>query len=190
MKYTIEDVNEDFYQDIIEKFKKSFISHVKILKVFNVDLQESVTSITKFCPVKREMVEYPYPLAYNIRMIYYFVTTNNEIAERDITQNLNTVIKLLNRHPWTEENDFELRHERQVHLKIGFLLYLADLKLRLLEGDNFSAVELGTMIGITGQGIVNRIKRDQLKAHKESNEWVIKNEDAKKVVLTASEGLI
>ena len=189
VKFSIKDVDDNFYDKIIQYFKECYRFDLKQKMMFNQDLSYKLTSVNRYNPATGKTEEFPFPLAYDIRVIYHFVVNDYDVAE-DIEESIYKVTKLIHTNPWTKKTYYDMTHDKFTNLRIGFLIYLAELKLRLLQGENFAAVELGTMIGITGQGIVNRIKRGQLNAKKEGNSWVIKNKDAKRIVKEESIGLI
>lgn len=188
-KFSIKDIDNIFYDNIIQYFKDCYRYDLKQKMMFNQDLTYKLTPVNRYNPATGKTEEYPFPLAYDIRVIYHFVVGDYDVTE-DIEESIQKITKLMHTNPWTKKTHYDMRHEKFTDLRIGFLLYLAELKLRLLQGDDFSAVEVGTMVGMTGQGIVNRINRGQLNAEKEGNAWVIKNKDARRVVKEEDVGLI
>ena len=178
LKYSVKDLNEQSYRNAVDELTERYKDYVSNFQVFNKNLSTNVTPCERKDPVTGETVEFDYPLAYNIWIIYNYIISEINMSRRNII----------------EHND-KLEIDRQVSEKqgvinrkwldsrIGFLNFVAKRKLELIRGRDFSAFETGVVVGVSGQAIINRIKRNTpLNAKKESNKWVIANEDVRRLV--------
>lgn len=196
MDYTIEDLDnkidkrtgktqgEAFVEETILTLEEKYKEYINIFKCFNTDINDQVTPTEKYDPVKKDMIKFRYPLAYDVWILYYFI--KSEIGlEEDVERSLARVIETIQHDPIMDEYDYDISYEKWINSRIGFMVYVAELKLRLLEGDDFSAVEVGTMIGLTGQAIINRINRGIAEGKKRGRKWVITNDQAREIIKDA-----
>ncbi|MCF8000458.1 MAG: hypothetical protein K9K76_01175 [Halanaerobiales bacterium] len=179
--YNVRKISDELIKKATQRIKDKTEDYLEICHLIGIDTNYVNQSIERKDPVTGEQTEFDIPLEYDLYILYYFVTSQVG-AEYEIGESIRNIERLKD-NPFLNEYDVEIQHEKWVNSRIGFLVHLAKLKLRLLEGDDFSAIEVGTMIGVTGQAIVNRLSRDEtLDGKKVKNQWVIKNEDAKEAI--------
>lgn len=182
LNYNVRKITEEFIKKSTQRIKAKTEDYLKICHLIGIDTNYSNQSVKKRDPVTNEVETFEIPLEYDLYMLYYFIKSKIG-PEYNVGESIRNIERLKD-NPFLNEYDVEIQHEKWVNSRIGFLVHLAKLKLRLLEGDDFSAIEVGTMIGVTGQAIVNRLSRDEtLDGKKVKNQWVIKNEDAKEAII-------
>lgn len=178
LNYSVNDLNKEFYRSAIDELTERYKDYVLSFQVFNKNLSTNVTPCERKDPVTGEIVEFDYPLAYNIWIIYNYIISEIDMSRRNVIENNN---KLEIDRQVSEKQG--VINRKWLDSRIGFLNFVAKRKLELIRGRDFSAFETGVLVGVSGQAIINRIKRDTpLNAKKKNNRWVVANKDVKRLV--------
>ena len=191
MDYKINNINEEFIRKIVDYLEFKFKKAIGDLEKFNKHLSSRTTPVKIYNPVKKRKEEFSYPLAYNIWILYYFVTDRIGL-EYDVEESISSIVDIIKHNSLLDEYDYTLDREKWINSRIGFLVYLAKLKVRLLDGDSFSAAEASTMLGLTGQAVINRIRREDfpMEAEKRGNRFVISNKEMTRQITAEEQSCI
>ena len=178
LNYSVNDLNKQFYRSAIDELTERYKDYISNFQVFNKNLSTNVTPCERKDPVTGETVEFDYPLAYNIWIIYNYIISEIDMSRRNVIEHNN--ILEIDRQVSEKQG---IINRKWLDSRIGFLNYVAKRKLELIRGRDFSAFETGVVVGVSGQAIINRIKRDTpLNAKKKNNRWVIAPEDVRRLV--------
>ena len=74
MKYSVEDIDEDFVREAVEDIKKKYMQHLESLRNFDKKLEANFTPIQKYDPVCEKKREFSFPLAFDIWNVYCTVS--------------------------------------------------------------------------------------------------------------------
>ena len=188
LHYNINDIDEQYIQLLIEDFKDKFEHLKQSIKLVSRTTAVQLKSITAYNPVLEERKDFEFSLAYHFYMMYYFVTSQKK--DIDVEESIARVEQLVLENPFFSTYGYKVNKTSFYNSREGFLLYLTDLKTKLLSGENFTAAELGAMIGITGEAVAHRIKNETLKAKKRRGMFVIKNNEARRAILESKSPLL
>lgn len=179
--YSLDDLESMlFYERTVEEVKKSFLEVMEIAKEFNVNLggNVNVTPVKAYCPIEKKEVEFPYPFALHIKKLYAFVT-----GKYDAVQDIKNTLKLIKNFAQANILDRQFvqtnPNDKIMRTRLGFMMVLAEKRISLLEGESLTAYDLALLVGITNQGVVNKIRRGHLDADKIGVAWRIENEIAR-----------
>jgi len=180
-----EDIN--FYQNTIDELEDNFKSFINHAKIFNKNLEVKTKPVNEYCPIEGKEVEFPFPFAKKIKKLFYFIKGKyNSIMDiKMIISEIKQIAKSsLISHYFIQlaPNGF------MMNSRVGFMIVVAEKRIKLYEGEDLAANELAFLIGVTNQGVVNKIRRGKLEAKKVGVSYQIKNEDAWELINDRMQG--
>lgn len=191
MVYSINDIDESFYNDVMDELNKMLKKHLRLF-VENIEINK-FKPVEKYDPVERKKVKFPNLLSYQMKMIYYYITEDIPSTKvKLVFEYFDKITKLVSRSILKEINDSNIKKviwsKVKNNSKLGFFMYVTYLRRKLEEGDNFNAEEAGVLVGVSGERIRQMIKSDinkiyvkysERKYWKSGNEWIIQNKVVK-----------
>ncbi|MFW5795080.1 MAG: hypothetical protein ACOCV1_06310 [Bacillota bacterium] len=180
--YSLKDFEgKAFYLEAIKELENNFKDFMKEAKAFAADIKINTTPVTKYCVIEEKEVEFPFPFAEKIKKLFYFIK-----GKYDAIYEVKLIIKdikALAKYNLISSNCIQLApNGLLMNSRVGFMIVVAEKRIKLYEGENLAANELAFLIGVTNQGVVNKIRRGKLEAEKVGVSYQIKNEDAWKLI--------
>ena len=183
MKYSLADINENYLSQAIKGLKERYLKLAEYCVLFNKDVLQSTSSVIKLDPVKKEKIEFEFPMAYYIHLMYYYVLSEANRSEAESAMSI--FRELFIQNPIYTDYNFDVDKTVLFNTRAGFLYYLCTLKIKLEKGESFTAKELAISLGVTTAAITNRIRRGTAKfSYKKNNGvYTIPNSDVKQEII-------
>ena len=185
MRYSVAEIDEDFVNKVITEIKDRYKNFKTILEYFDENAEIQFSSVTRYDPVRKRECNYEFPLAYDIYMLYYFLTggINKEQEGYEINDSLKKIENLFFHNPLFSSIKYNIRQDSFQNTRLGFLYHLSNLKRRLLQKDTFTARELAMMSNYTNQGMISKIHGpNPIEPKKEGGRYVLSNRTAREIV--------
>ena len=177
-EYSIKDFKgKSFYNKIISDIENNFRELIQLELKYAKDIEVNKEPVELFCPIENKRIDFPFPFAKEIKKLFYFIKGQYDYIP-EITGIINELkedsqVNIVSKYFVQQGTNRGLLNSR-----IGFLITLAETRIKLYRGRDLSANELAMLIGVTNQGIVNKISRGKLQAKKVGVRYHIENEDA------------
>jgi len=179
----VTDITEDFVEILVEDLKMYYKEHINSLNLFNEGLDRLPRQVKRASITGKGYEEYQFEMAYNLYVMYHFIKNDIGVRDFDVDLRVMAIQDFFKDNPLFKPFKYSVDTKSWEGSRLGFMCKITNLKLRLLEGDDFNATELGMLMGITGQAIINRIKRDNpMQGTKRDREYVISNEEARRAI--------
>ncbi|GAK42137.1 hypothetical protein TCA2_4629 [Paenibacillus sp. TCA20] len=170
MKY-VKGLDEKYYGEMIVEIDQKFQALHAKLNLYCPGLHLMPT------PVTVEGVQYPYPLAAQIREIYLYMIGQREMPQ-DIVSMLESICSLIWENNFLNETFFTIDWLKWEKTLIGRFVRCTYIRITLDAGEPITAKQLALMTGLTPAGIVKAINTKRLHGRKIKSEWSIPAEDA------------
>ena len=186
VSYSIDKLNNTFYKETLHELENKLLSRVQMTqKAFGFEIPddggEFFQPVKKYNPVKEQEVEFKYPLAYHIKLLFYFLRGEYKNL-RQVKESLKQIEDIIF-STFMGGTYYKKPNESVImESKTGFLTRLADKRIKLEEGKRLNAYDIGYLVGLTGQGISFKIKNGDLKAEKFGRTWFIENDEARRFI--------
>ncbi|MFW6016883.1 MAG: hypothetical protein ACOCRK_10635, partial [bacterium] len=158
MQYKITDLDELFVKRAIDEIEGKFYNLLDLCTLINTHIEHHKTPIKKYDPVQEKEVEFDFPMAYHIWIMYYYATSKKE--DLSIEASLSAYRKIFINNPMFSKLNYRIDRTKLYNTHTGFLYYLCELKTKIYDGYSLTAKELATALGLTTQAITNRIRRE------------------------------
>ena len=183
MELRVTDITKHYVETLIQDLKAYYKEHIDSLDLFNEGLDRLPKQVKRASITEKGYEEYQFEMAYNLYVMYHFIKDDIGVRDFDVDLRVMAIEDFFKDNPLFKAFKYSVDTKSWEQSRLGFMCKITNLKLRLLEGDDFNASELGMLMGITGQAIINRIKRDNpMRGQKQDREYVIKNEEARRAI--------
>lgn len=177
MEYSIKEFSGTlFYEQTLKELEANFDKNIEIAGLFANNIKVDKTPVTLYCPIENEEIEFAFPFAKKVKKLFYFIKGRYD-SIMEIKKLINEIENLANNNLISPYFVKDATNQGLLNSRLGFMMMVAEKRIKLYEGKSLSANELALLIGVTNQGVVNKIRRGKLKAKKEGVRYRIKNED-------------
>ena len=167
--FRINDIDDNYYELMLDGIEENYNHVITIMrKNFNPDLKKGF---------KRDN----FALKDDIDVLYEYVRMGigSRFRIKNAIENVRTVLRTsIGGEKITSSNSQEeLKGNR-----VGFLLDICENLNKINTGKSITAHELAELVGLSGQTIINDIKKEKIDASKIGNVWSISGKEAKKYI--------
>lgn len=177
LEYNIKEFRGDlFYKETIKDLERNFKENMEIADMFANEIEVDKSPTTLYCPIEKEKIDFAFPFALKVKKLFNFI--KGRYDSFDEIKQIISEVKSLSKSNWFSKNFVqEGTNQGLLNSRIGFMITLAEKRIKLYNGRDLSANELAMLIGVTNQGVVNKISRGKLDAKKVGVRYHIENED-------------
>jgi|GEM_PF-4974332 len=167
----VKGLNEVYYKSIIVEIDQKFQALTKKLNMYAPGMSLIPT------PVVYDGMQYPYPLAAEVRQVYLYLVGKSGLPE-DIVDILERICELIWDNTFLNESRYSIDWLKWERTLIGRFVRCAYIRLMLDAGESITAKQLSLMVGMTPAGVVRAITSGRLQAKRDKKEWSISAKDA------------